>query len=242
MAACLLAGATVAAATAMLAPSSAGAASNGDKPVVLTEEQLKAALLVLDDLSSESGMMDIPGESIVPAPKQTGGVCDGPDNLAHAERAHVAAEQVVQFFNPNTDGPYVAELALAFPTDADAKQFMRLARTQIEKCKSGWSQVIDLPEDPPAKLSVKLRPMKAIGDERFSSRQTAIGGADDITRDPDLPRLYDNAIVRRGNYALVISRGGISNVIGNGRPQLEAAATTAVQNLDAAIKSAGKSS
>jgi hypothetical protein len=166
-------------------------------------------------------------------------VCDGPDNFAHAERAHAATQQVVQFFNTNTDGPYVGELALAFPTDADAKQFMRLVRTQIQKCKSGWSQVIDLPEDPPAKLSVKLRPIKAIGDERFASRQTAIGGADDVTRDPDLPRVFDSAVVRRGNNVVVISRSGISEAIGSGRPQLEAAATKAVQKLDAAIKSAG---
>jgi hypothetical protein len=211
------------------------ASAAAQEPVVLTSDQITRALLTADDLPADEGYMPVTGSPTV-TPSETGGICNGPDVFVLAERAGSTAFGTVNFFNSNPDGPYVSEVVFAFPTDAAAKEYMRAAQRQVTRCKAGWStSSMVAPGDPPTDWTVKLRPPGKLGDQRFAYRQTGTGGGDDITREPDLPRVADQLEARVGNHVVITTRYGISEAIGTGRAELLDLAGSAVDDLEAAL-------
>jgi PknH-like extracellular domain len=201
------------------------------QPGALTEEQIQRALLTLADLPS--GFMQAPGVSGAPPASETGGVCNGPNVFAVAQKAKSSASGTVNFYNANPDGPYVSEVVFAFPSVAGAKQFMKAAKRQVAQCKTGWSTSTSPdPADPPTDWTIELRPIAKIGEQRFADRAEGTGGGDDITRDPDLPRINDDAVVRAGNHVALVTRFGISEVVGSGRAELEDLAKKAVKQVE----------
>ena len=202
----------------------------------LTSEQIQRALLTLSDLPPDAGFMALPAAPTAPSGRDTGGVCDGPDVYALAAKAGSSASGAANFFNNNPDGPYVQEVVFAFPSVAAAKKYMSAAKKQVTQCKAGWSSVTSPdPADPPTHWSIELRAIAKIGDQRFASRATGTGGGDDLTRDPDLPRITDQAIVRVGNHVVLLARYGISEAVGPGRTELEDLAKTAVDHVKQAV-------
>lgn len=132
-----------------------------------------------------------------------------------ATKAGLSAGAAVNFLNSNSDGPYVSELALSFPSASAAKQFVKRFREQVTSCTSGWS---DAPVDPPTNYTIKAVPFAKVGDQRFASHTDRTGGGDDITRDPDLPGVIEDATVRVGSNVILVSRYGISIVMTTSSP------------------------
>ncbi len=210
------------------------AASSSSTP--LTQEQLTGALLTLADLPASQGFMALPGaQPELPPGNGTGGVCNGPTVTAVATKAGSSAVAAVDFLNSNSDGPYVSELALSFPSESAAKQFMKLYREQATSCPSGWS---DAPLDPPTTYMIKGVPFAKVGDQRFASHTDRTGGGDDITRDPDLPGVIEEAMVRVGNNVILVHRYGISVVMNDVKPELRANVKHALAHLASATKTA----
>jgi hypothetical protein len=179
--------------------------------------------------------MPVAGSPTV-TPSETGGICNGPDVFVLADRAGSTAFGTVNFLNSNPDGPHVSEVVFAFPTVDAAKQYMKAAQRQVTRCKAGWSTSSRVaPDDPPTKWTVKLRPPGKVGDQRFAYRQIGTGGGDDITREPDLPRVADQLEARVANHVAITTRYGISEAIGTGRAELSDLAGSAVDHLDAAL-------
>jgi hypothetical protein len=141
-----------------------------------------------------------------PPASETGGICNGPNLYALAQKARSSASGSANFLNSNTDGPYVSEVVFAFPSVAGAKRFTKPAKKQVAQCTKSWSTSTSPdPADPPTEWTIALRPIAKIGDERFASRMTGTGGGDDLTRDPDLPRIIDTATVRVGNHGKAVA-------------------------------------
>jgi hypothetical protein len=202
----------------------------------LTPDQLTGALLTLTDLPASQGFMAVPGaQGELPPDSETGGVCNGPTVTAVATQAGSSAGAAVNFLNSNSDGPYVSELALSFPSESAAKQFVKLFREQVTSCTSGWS---DAPLDPPTTYMIKAVPFAKVGDQRFASHTDRTGGGDDITRDPDLPGVIEEAMVRVGSNVILVSRYGISVVMNDVKPELRANVKLAVAHLASATKTA----
>src|SRR4051812_39366830 len=98
-----------------LAAGPAHAATKAPKPVVLTTEQINAALITIDDLPTGAGyqaLKGLNGDPVTPTPSgpdPTGGVCNRPDMYSLAQKAHNVALGLTAFYNTNSDGPYVGE-------------------------------------------------------------------------------------------------------------------------------------
>ena len=112
----------------------------------------------------------------------------------------------------NTDGPVLSEIFFVFPSRGAAKKFMATAAKQVDKCTASWS-VTRIPGDTPYVWTIKPRKISPLGDQRFASRQITSSAPDDITRDPDLPDVSEDAVVRVGNKVLLLSRSGISEAV-----------------------------
>jgi hypothetical protein len=226
------------AASAVVSGFATPAATAAQQPVdALTEAQISRALLTLSDLPADGGFTAVPANATgTPPASETGGICDGPNLSALAQKAKSSASGTANFLNNNTDGPYVSEVLFAFPSVAGARQFVKSAKKQVAQCKQSWSSSTSPdPADPPTDWTVALRPITKIGDERFAYRMTGTGGGDDLTRDPDLPRIIDTATVRVGNHVVLVSRYGISEVIGEGRAEVEGLTKKAVDHLEQAL-------
>ena len=213
------------------------AAESSPKPVVLTQEQVATAVLTIDDLPADKGFLAISGDARVPDPMQTGGACNGPNFVSVGDTAGSSATGFAGFFNSNWDGPYVFEALLSFPSVVAAKKFMKLASTQAKSCKSGW-QWAAYPEDPPTDYEIEPLPFKKLGDQVLATNTVGTGGSDDITRDPDLPRVSVDAVVRVGSHVVWTTMSGISIVMGSAPTELRGYAEKAVDHLADAVRTA----
>jgi hypothetical protein len=77
-----------------------------------------------------------------------------------------------------------------------------------------------------------------VGDQRFASHTDRTGGGDDLTREPDLPGISEQAVVRVDNNVIMVSRGGISVVMDDVKADLRANVDDALAHLATATKAA----
>jgi hypothetical protein len=201
----------------------AGAART-PKPAVLTVDQIQAALLTLSDLPTNAGFVEPPPDNTyLLTPHATGGVCNGPDAVALAEKSGNVARSGVVFLNNNTDGPFVFERVYWFPSNDGAKRFLKLSSDSVAACSSGWQDSFE--------VSSTISPLRfpKLGDQVFASE--TLGKPSD-----GLPRTANVVMVRVGNHVIETGRYGLTKTLGPGTAQLLSDTQKALARVTDAVR------
>src|SRR5262249_36850515 len=101
------------------------------KPVALSNEQIAAALLALDDFPAGWAAYQNPFSNAASA---TEGFCNGPNAQARAQNAGVVGAGTSAFAQDPQNGPLIDEQMFSFPTTDAAKSMMKATTDQVKAC------------------------------------------------------------------------------------------------------------
>lgn len=173
-----------------------GLAGKNPKPVALTDEQIPAALLALDDFPA--------GWSTAPLPQVQAAICNGPSALARAQQENLIGHGSIRFTSNPNQGPYVDDLLYSFPSDSRARAFVKATNAQASSCTGSWQlpTIPGQPADATYRASIAgLAFPKLVGDQVLALRKfvTAQLNGQDVST-----LTMDEVLVRKGNHALFV--------------------------------------
>jgi hypothetical protein len=214
-------------------------AAAATKPVVLTSEQINAALLHFTDLPTEAvvpGAAPMENES-TPVPTPTGGVCDGPNEPALAHAAGYQAVGARLIGQPSSPVAAVTTEAIyAFPSENRAKTFVKSYGRAGLSCHNQWTAKPlpdGHPDNAPMQWSLKNVKVPKAGEQAFAF-ETA--GTNPVLGDP----VSTLALVRVGNHVVVMGRSGNASIMTGSAAKNAASTKIAVEHLKSAIKDAAQ--
>jgi hypothetical protein len=185
-----------------------GLAGTKPKPIALTNEQIQSALIAVNDFPTGWSSYPIPPEQNVPS--ATEGICNGPNELARAQNKGSSGQGRVAFTSNPSQGPLVSESLYSFPSDRQAKAYMKATTDQASACSAPWqtSPPPGAPSGTTTRVTIAgLSFPKVAGDQVLALRETEteqLNGQDLTTLTIDLVEL------RKGNHVLLVAFGGTS--------------------------------
>jgi hypothetical protein len=195
--------------TAVTAPEAVGFdAKKKPKPVALSNEQIAAALLALDDFPA--GWAALQGQASNAA-SATEGFCNGPNAQARAQNAGVVGAGTTDFAQDPQNGPIISEQLFSFPTTDAAKLMMKTTSDQVKACTSAFP--VTPPSGSPAGLTLQDT-VTALSFPKFGADQ-ASALRESTTRQLDgqnigQPSIGDTVYFRKGNHVLAVTRAAAS--------------------------------
>ena len=185
----------------VLASSGVAAAKGAPAPILLTEEQVRNALLAPDEMPKGWTQDSAPTQEA----SATGGLCNGSNRIGLIQQFGGSYVGEATYGKDFVVGPAVAENLIGFPTVDAAKDYLEAIPETVAGCPAGWDEADPSTAGRMLHSTVTPFAFKKEGDQvyayRLKTEETTNGQAGRTW-------MNDKVMVRSGNHVVTVNHFG----------------------------------